>query len=151
MTRLYLDTEFNGFGGALMSIALVSEVPGGTEFYRVVEHEGPITPWVAEHVVPYLRGTPRPRVEVARDMADALSRIYAPVIVADWPSDFEHLLGLLITGPGQMVKVPDFGMDFRALPGFNTADHSLTPHNALADARALRDYCEGNGKWVPHA
>lgn len=141
MTRLYLDTEFNGFGGGLMSLALVSETPGGKEFYRVVQCFGQVDPWVAQHVVPHLGEPAVSREDAAHALARFLWDVNAPVIVADWPTDFEHLLGLLITGPGQMVRVPDLGMEFVGLPGFNTADHSAAPHNALADARALRDHC----------
>lgn len=140
--RLYLDTEFNGFGGALMSLALVPADCAAPTFYRVVEHDGPIDPWVAEHVVPKLGEKPTARAVVAKELAAYLKKMPEPTVVADWPTDFEHLLTLLITGPGQMASTPDFRMEFRRLAGFNTATASVLPHNALADALALRDYCE---------
>jgi hypothetical protein len=139
--RYFLDTEFNGFGGALMSLALVPADSSFPSFYEVVQCSGPVDPWVAQHVVPHLVKTPRSRVDVAAELALFLAGAERPIIVADWPSDFEHLMALLITGPGVMVAAPDFGMEFFRLPGFNTADYSHVPHNALADAEALRDYC----------
>lgn len=139
--RLYLDTEFNGFGGETMSLALVPEAAGVMEFYRVVRWTAPVDPWVQQHVVPFLRRPPEEREVVARDIAAYLRGFGRPVIVADWPDDFSHLMGLLITGPGFMVEAPDFDMEFRRLRGFNTASTSRIPHNALEDARALRDYC----------
>lgn len=141
--RYYLDTEFNGFGGELMSLALAPADRSRPWFYCVVTPSAPIDAWVAQHVVPHLVLPPVSRAEAGRMLANYLGAADAPVIVADWPTDFEHLLALLITGPGQMEKVPDFGMEFRRLPGFNTASTSRIPHNALADAEALRDYCEG--------
>jgi hypothetical protein len=141
--RYYLDTEFNGFGGELMSLALVPESPERSSFYVVVPWSRPLDPWVLKHVVPFLNEAPVSRDVAATRLGDYLRGDHAAVIVADWPTDFEHLLGLLITGPGQMVRVPDFGMEFRRLDGFNTASTSRAPHNALADAEALRDYCEG--------
>ena len=49
--RYFLDTEYDGFGGALLSIALVPE-DGGEEFYAVIEHDGVRSEWVARHVIP---------------------------------------------------------------------------------------------------
>ena len=146
--RLYLDTEFNGFGGALMSIGLVPAAADAPIFYRVIEFKGHIDNWVRQHVVPHLYGTPEPRESAGAALACYLQNVGEPsVIVADWPTDFEHLLGLLINGPGMMHPAPDFSMEYQRVNGFNTADHSRVPHNALEDAIALRDYCERLGKW----
>jgi hypothetical protein len=136
--RYFLDTEFNSFGGKLMSLALSPADPSIPPFYRVVEMTDPLDPWVAKHVSPHLNLQPEPREVVAQALAEYLSEHTKPIIVADWPSDFEHLMALLITGPGEMVGAPDFAMEFYRLHGFNTAGHSALPHNALADAEALR-------------
>lgn len=153
MTRLYLDTEFNGFGGALMSVALVPSTPGAAEFYRVLDLHFRPEPWVEHHVIPHLGRASESRDVVSAALAEYLRSVASPVLVADWPTDFEHVLALLITGPGQMQRVPDFGMEFMRLEGFNTAYHSKVPHNALHDARALRDYCERQrlGQGGPHS
>ena len=91
--RYFLDTEYDGFGGKLLSIALVPE-DGGEEFYAVIEHDGVASEWVARHVVPFLDMVPEPLKgpRLAReDAADALARWLehdeAPDIVADWPED----------------------------------------------------------------
>jgi hypothetical protein len=147
--KLYLDTEFNGFGGALISLALAPADPGMAEFYRVVAGRGPVDPWVEKHVMPCLGEAPVSGAQAGAELAAYLHNVGArPCIVADWPTDFEHLLALLINGPGQMHSAPDFDMEFRRLGGFNTAVHSRVPHNALEDARALRDFCEQMGKWM---
>jgi hypothetical protein len=46
----------------------------------------------------------------------------------------------MITGPGDMVEVRH--VTFRLVPmsNFSTAANSRVPHNALHDARALRDH-----------
>jgi hypothetical protein len=144
--RYYLDTEFNGFGGELMSLALVPADTSLPHFYCVVECHSTIDPWVRKHVVPFLNEEPVSISRASAWLAAYLRTATYPVIVADWPADFEHLLALLITGPGQMHTVPDFAMEFCRLPGFNTASTSRIPHNALADAEALRDYCERRDK-----
>ena len=63
-----------------------------------------------------------------------------PVIVADWPEDIAQLSMLLVTDAGVMVEVPPLTFKFIALSGFSTAANSKVPHNALHDARALRDH-----------
>ena len=54
--RYFLDTEFNGFGGALLSLALVPE--DGQEFYVTLECDDPVFPWVERNVMPYLDQVP---------------------------------------------------------------------------------------------
>lgn len=142
MRRLYLDTEFNGFNGELMSLALVPAGDVAREFYCVLKTAKKWDPWVEQHVVPHLEQTPMPRTTASAALGEYLREVGPCVVVADWPTDFEHLMALLITGPGFMQAVPGFSMEYMPLPGFNTADHSRVPHNALHDARALRDYCE---------
>lgn len=146
--RYYLDTEFNGMGGDLISVGLSPADPSHLPLYFVVKWERPTDPWVEKHVVPFLGPMePLPRPMAASLLAAYLSEAEEPVLVADWPTDFSLLLDLLVTGPGVMVNAPEFTMDLIRLPRFRTADHSATPHNALADAEALRDFCEGIGKW----
>jgi hypothetical protein len=143
--RYYLDTEFNGFGGALLSLALVPE--DGQEFYVTLECEDRIFPWVERNVVPYLDNVPvglvSPRMtrrEAAEALAAYLGTDPEPELVADWPEDVTQFCSLLMIGPGQMVPVPP--MTFRLLPlqGFSPAANSAVPHNALHDARSLRDH-----------
>jgi hypothetical protein len=144
--RLYLDTEFNGFGGELISLGLAPADRRIPSFYRQVRMTTRVDPWVAKHVIPHMEDGKWVEREVAGALLAAyLRNVDSPVIVADWPTDFEHLLALLISGPGQMHGAPDLTMEYRSLPGFNTASVSRMPHHALADAEALRDHCEALG------
>jgi hypothetical protein len=146
----FIDTEFNGFGGDLMSLALVPESKTGKAFYVTIKDVKGIVPWVQMNVVPHLKKVPEgidvmggfdlTRDEAARLLGRYIHNHKDVVLCADWPEDFAQVLNLLIIGPGQMVNVPDFECQYKACRGFNTADHSTIPHNALADAIALKDY-----------
>lgn len=144
--RYFLDTEFNGFGGSLISLALVP-ADGSEEFYVTLQCEEPVEPWVDRHVIPFLDMVPEglvsPRLSrqaAAEALASWLEHDEAPDIVADWPEDLAQLAMLLVTGPGRMVSVPPLSFHLVPLAGFSTAANSLVPHNALHDARALRDH-----------
>ena len=63
-----------------------------------------------------------------------------PLIVADWPEDISQFCNLLMTGPSEMVSVPPLSFQLLPLGGFSTAANSAVPHNALHDARSLRDH-----------
>ena len=147
--RYFLDTEYNGFGGALLSLALVPE-DAGEEFYVTIACLDPIDPWVGRHVVPYLDTVPDglrsarlARGAAAEALAQWLSHDERPEIVADWPEDLAQFVMLLVTGPGRMLSVPALTLRFEPLHNFSTAANSAVPHNALHDARALRDHLRG--------
>jgi hypothetical protein len=143
--RYFLDTEYNGWGGALLSLALVPD--DGEELYLTLEHERPLEDWVERHVVPYLDMVPdsltlprMSRTDAARAIAHYLAGDPEPLIVADWPEDIAYFNALLVTAPGAMAEVPGLTFQFRPLAGFSTAANSKVPHNALHDARSLRDH-----------
>jgi len=143
--RYFLDTEYNGWGGALLSLALVPE--DGEELYLTLDWDGALEPWVERNVVPYLDTVPdslvSPRMsrdDAARSLAHYLAGDAEPLIVADWPEDIAQINALLVTGPGIMAEVLSLSFRFLPLSGFSTAANSKVPHNALHDARALRDH-----------
>lgn len=143
--RYFLDTEYNSWGGALLSLALVPE--HGEELYLTLDWEGTLEEWVERNVVPYLDMVPANlvsprmnRADAARAIAHYLAGDPDPLVVADWPEDIAQLSMLLVTGPGVMAEVPHLRFQFVALTGFSTAANSKVPHNALHDARALRDH-----------
>ena len=109
--------------------------------------DGALDPWVERHVVPFLdmvpEGLKAPRLArraAAEALASWLQHDPAPLIVADWPEDLAQFAMLLVVGPGQMLTVPPFSLAFEPLANFSTAANSRVPHNALHDARALRDH-----------
>ena len=143
--RYFLDTEYNGIGGALLSLALVPD--DGEELYLTFKTDEPLVEWVERHVLPYLDSVPEqlvcPRLSRS-DAAQALERYLQgdedPVIIADWPEDIAQFCDLMVTGPGDMVELRDTTFRLVPLSGFSTAANSKVPHNALHDARSLRDH-----------
>ena len=99
------------------------------------------------NVIPYLDSVPdslisprMSRADAARTISQFLAGDPEPLIVADWPEDIALFSALLVTGAGMMVEMPPLRFSFMPLSGFSTAANSKVPHNALHDARALRDH-----------
>jgi hypothetical protein len=140
--RYFLDTEFNGFGGDLISLALAPEDRDAAAFYEALPCQQP-EPWVIDHVQPNLHIQPISRPEMTRKLAQYLCRDKEPVVVADWPEDIAHLTLLMVVGPGRRLALPDMRFELLDLPLFNSGALSALPHNALSDAIALRNYVLG--------
>jgi hypothetical protein len=131
--KLFIDTEFDSYRGALISMAIVAE--DGSEFYEVLPH-GLCDPWVEEHVIPVLNK----RSVGLQSFQHALWKFLAQFpegveVVADYPSDIQHFCYVLENGPGQRLLTPPLTMTID--PKLNTRGSKI-PHNALEDARALR-------------
>ena len=134
--KLFLDTEFNGFGGSLLSMALVPE-NSSLEFYREINFSGQLDPWVRDNVVPKLVLQPISYAKFQSDLAEYLWAMGECTIVADWPDDIKYFCEALITGPGQRFSFTpnikfelDFGIEYE----------SNAPHNALEDARGIKEF-----------
>ncbi|CAN5173617.1 hypothetical protein BH10PSE12_BH10PSE12_20080 [soil metagenome] len=153
--RYFLDTEYNGFGGELISLALVPET-GDQEFYATLALPDIVHNWVAENVVPFLHMVPQGlrqtmnRIELGQEIARYLAHDRAPMIVADWPDDIGYFCTLLTPGPGDIVDVETISFLLLRTPGFSTAANSAVPHNALHDARALRDFVLEEDSFAPY-
>jgi hypothetical protein len=136
---LFLDTEFNGLRGKLISLALVSY--DGRVFYEVAStpREDEVDPFVAEHVLPKLEQRPIGYFTMARKCVEWLKPFDGATVVADWPADFEHLCRLLT----EVSAEQDFVMPLDLLTMKLVTSPPLkpaNPHNALSDALALRDW-----------
>lgn len=145
--RYYIDTEFNGTGGQLLSIALVRQ--DGAHFYEVLHAHELIVPWVKAHVVPHFGQEPVARLQAVKKMQkflrkDAKDGGGAHIFIADWPEDIAHFCSMLLRDHGKRNDPFQFASLLLNLPGFDTAHASRTPHNALADAEALAAYVEAN-------
>lgn len=131
----FIDNEFNGMGGALISMALVSEC-GRHEFYEVVECNEPLEDWVREHVRPFLNKTAIATSTFQKRLYDFLAPFQHSLhIVADFPDDIKYFTEATLLGPGE-----SFGFEIMNLQVDNrlSARESTIPHNALEDARAIR-------------
>lgn len=129
--RLFIDCEFNEFGGDLISMALVAE--DGREWYGELPCPAPRS-WVAEHVIPLLTG---PIFASTPDFQRSLFRFLADFdnihVVADWPEDIAHFMRIVISGPGMRYDTPPLTCEVLRVD----ADSDV-PHHALHDARGLR-------------
>jgi len=83
------------------------------------------------------------REAAAHDVARYLSTDRDPEIVADWPEDIALFCRLLLTAETEIVDIFSLRFHFVRTPGFSTARNSRVPHNALHDARALREHILG--------
>ena len=130
--RIFIDGEWNSYGGELISLALVAE--DGRSFYEVLGCENP-DPWVTENVMPKLAKpwivmqSLQPQLEYFLNQFDSVH------IIADWPEDIMWFCKVLITGPGTRLDTPPLTMQILRVDTV-----SQNPHNALADANALRDW-----------
>lgn len=131
--RLWLDTEFNSFCGELISIALVSE--DDKEFYEVLELPSNINPWVANNVIPLLNKNPISRKELQEKLRKFLLQFKHVEVIADWPEDISHFMNVQVSQFGHRIATPP--QTIRLVT--NLLPESQTPHNALSDAKALRE------------
>ena len=137
MKKLYLDTEFNAFGGKLMSMALVPEHNMYPEFYCELDMNDQLHPWVRDNVVPHLIMVPCTHNEFQQKLLAYLQEIGECTIIADWPDDIRYFCESLITGPGDMINI---GNNIKFELNFDIKYTSEVPHMALHDARAIRDF-----------
>lgn len=135
-TKIYLDTEFNGKGGALISIALVSE--DGKEFYEALDTPPNLDPWVEENVIPKLNKKHIQTLPVLREsLGYFLSNFDNPVIIADHPADLQYLNWLMSEYVAVREHTVPFTYTTKCVADVKVGVASKLPHNALEDARAL--------------
>lgn len=131
--NLFLDCEFNGFGGELISMALVDEE--GHYFYEVLDCPQPVA-WVAEHVMPLLAQAPISFTEFQNKLSSFLNEYDAIHVVADWAEDLSLFTRGLLLGAGRAIHTPPLTLE---LWTGKMRFPSQVPHNALSDAEALAD------------
>ena len=137
--RIYLDTEFNGHGGPLLSMALVPEDPIIPPWYEVAPFSGFYHPWVAENVAPKFGKEAIPRFK--ESFQEYILQFSDPEVICDWNADAVHFCRLL-EGPTYDSSL-DFGCTIRILRTPPGAVVPEDPHNALSDALALRKWHTG--------
>lgn len=157
MRLISFDAESNGLHGAAFAIgAVMIEGDVVSEFFARCPIDGPVDPWVAEHVLPALSDASVTH-DTAREMRDAFwlwlaSRKAGAVIVCDcgWPVEAGLLSACVADDPARAFAGPyplhevatlllAAGMD----PLGNYADKVLNeaeraahrPHHPVDDAR----------------
>jgi len=147
--KVYLDTEFNSFEGDLISIGMVSE--DGDTFYavRLATIKMDTDLWVQEWVMPHLHKAPHTIIYADDDLIQSRLEEYLNQwgnieleVVADWPEDIQHLMKMLITGPGEMITTPHV---VRYTVDRNLCGMSEVPHNAIFDAMGNMEAAKNGG------
>jgi uncharacterized protein (DUF169 family) len=133
--KLFIDGEWNSYGGELISLALVPEI--GNHFYEELGCDNP-DPWVAENVMTKLVKNRITMSEMQEKLEAYLSQFDSVHIVSDWPEDIMWFCKVLITGPGTRINTPPLSLEVLRVDTV-----SENPHNALADADALRSWWLG--------
>ena len=131
--NLFLDCEFNGFGGELISLALVDE--NERAFYEVLPYTT-VVPWVSEHVIPKLQKSPIPFQDFQTQLHKFLFNYETIHIIADWPEDLSLFLNCLIIRSGVRMSTPQLSLEIWN-EQLTKPVLSILPHNALQDALAL--------------
>lgn len=127
--RIWIDTEFNGFKGEMIALALVAE--DGSEFYEVLYCANP-HPWVAQNVIPVLGQIPVSVETLRTKLRQYLAKFDSVHIIADWPEDLANFCDVMVAGDGYCISTPKLSMEIRR----DIQAYGDVPHNALEDARA---------------
>lgn len=150
MVDIYIDTEFNGFGGKLLSMGIVVTdhnyfIGESKEWYEVLDYSDifhEMDPWVNDNVLPMLLERPGLSYDAFRtSFISFIQDFEGATVHVDWPSDVVHLTQLLL-GRNHTetfhipftIKVHDFASNYGIV--------SEVPHHALHDARMIRKIVE---------
>ena len=141
--RYFIDCEFDGYRGPLISMALVRDDGRSFHFYDPEAAENVKDPWVAENVAPILRDCPEPptarhALSAAYALQDFLEGDERPHIVADWPAGLIHFCALIETSPGVMLTIPNLTLEVKRVDAYPSTLAGAVQHNCWWDALALR-------------
>lgn len=143
MIDLFLDCEFNGFGGKLLSMGIVDN--NDRIFYEILHHDNiQYDPWVRDNVLPILNvdnhaiyREPVPYKMFKQRLQEYLSFYFEGFnLVVDWPDDLRYFCESIILEPGIMMNIPKFTSLMTREIGTSGAKPQ---HNALSDAIAIRN------------
>jgi hypothetical protein len=145
LMRYFVDCEFDGHNGPLLSIALVCE--NGRSIHietTAIAHD----PWVVTNVVPLMsdnKATTHPLVQpnqVGPQLRQFIGEDDVPVIVADSPVDIARFCQALMTGPDGGYEPNTWerlSFEVHDIDCYPTPLPGAVQHNAWWDAMALRE------------
>jgi hypothetical protein len=145
LMKYYLDCEFDGHNGALLSMALVS-VSGRNIHIRTTA--SPTDPWVIENVEPLMtqHHASEAVVVLPNKVGNAIRSFIGgdqhPVIIADSPVDIGRFCTALSTGPDGGWASADYPLmtfEVHNVDCYPTTLPGAVQHNAWWDAMALRE------------
>lgn len=142
--KYYIDSEFDGHNGPLLSFAIIRE--DAKSLYLIVDNKAE-DPWVQENVIPILGNHNAHRMrcvssnQVGMWFRDFLAGDESPVIIADSPVDITRFTGAITTGEdGNWIPTGFSKMTFLVdnVDCYPTELEGAIQHNAFWDAMALR-------------
>ena len=142
--RYFIDTEFDGHNGPLLSLAMVRE--DGASIH-ISTFEEATDPWVIANVLPLMEDhgadvTRRvPLNMVGGEIHKHLGADPSPVIVADSPVDIGRFCAALSTGPDggwASADYPRMTFEVHNVDCYPTTIPGAVQHNAWWDAMVLR-------------
>lgn len=151
MARYFIDCEFDGHNGPLLSMAIVAEEDGFGMHMQTFEK--PNDPWVAANVMPFMLehnahiAFACPEEEFGEQLQHVLKGDDAPIIVADSPVDIARFCKAISTGnDGEWVSTNYARMTFEVhnVDCYPTTLEGAVQHNAWWDAMALREKLRSN-------
>jgi hypothetical protein len=142
--RFYIDCEFDGHAGPLLSIAVVDDSGVGV---HVQTPEIAKDPWVIENVVPKMHAGRGEHVYCSvAEVGDRIKRFIGdvshPVIIADSPVDIGRFCSAISTAPDggwASTGYPNMTFEVHNVDCYPTALIGAVQHNAWWDAMALRE------------
>lgn len=150
-TRFYIDCEFDGHNGALLSIALVREACDSIHIKTTAPvHDN----WVRANVLPIMdchhaaKSASVNVNEVGGVIRTFIGECPYPVIIADSPVDIGRFCRALSTGPdGQWASAdyPAMRFEVHNVDCYPTSLEGAVQHNAWWDAMALRHILAARG------
>lgn len=146
--RYFIDCEFDGYRGPLITMALVREDGRSLYFQMAGAAEAAMDPWVIENVLPIIKDSPEQpftfdTVAAAGALMLFLQFDPAPMVTADWPDDLRHLCDLLVYAPGKMIAIPGLRMEVVRVDAYPSTLPAVQ-HNAWWDAVALQAKIEAD-------
>lgn len=142
----YIDCEFDGHNGPLLSIAMVRE-DGWSIHVKAGDHNSVNDPWVRENVIPIMDRHHADNAwnvnahEVGTVLRHFIGDCQRPTIIADSPVDIGRFCQAISTGQDggwASTDFPRMTFEVRNVDCYPTALEGAVQHNAWWDAMTLR-------------
>lgn len=147
----YIDCEFDGHNGPLISFGIVRGDGDGMHIC-VTDAPAPNDPWVAENIIPILHSHEAPKAahvplnSVGRVLRAFIGDCAEPTIIADSPVDIGRFCQAISTGIDGRWASAEYSMMRFEVHNVDCWPNDLpgaVQHNAWWDAMALRNHLKG--------
>jgi hypothetical protein len=153
--QFYIDCEFDGHGGPLLSIAVVTEDGLSAHFQTTAAASDP---WVIENVMPLMGlhdadvAGVMPVEQVGGALRYFIGCCERPVVIADSPVDIGRFCAAISTGDDggwASTGYPQMTFEVHNVDCYPTDLEGAVQHNAWWDAMALRHKLAQDAQPLP--